>query len=313
MYNPTKPYKNEIIKLTKQTRETPYLSVEDGIVRKKFDFPEYHHIDGIGTKGVYHWEERTFKNAVVDAIAMNLNDLLMVGAKPYGIIDHLFVPEDDEKAILELVGNLSEECRKRDIAITGGETAIHDNMEGLELSVTMLGLVENPKPNKFKEGDILVGVGSNGLHSNGFTKIKEIIGDDYKKYINDLTRPTLIYSDFLLDLVGNFDIRGMQHITGGAYTKFKDLIDDEDILITGNHNLEPQKIFEDLYNRGIPDKEMYKTFNCGVGFAVGIPEYEADEFISKIRPLKAGVIGEIVKGSGKVILESKFTDKKIEY
>ncbi len=313
MYNPTKPYKDEIIKLTKQTGETPYISIEGGIVSKKFNYPEYHHTDGIGTKGVYHWQERTFKNAVVDAMAMNLNDLLMVRAKPYAVIDHLFVPEDDENAILELVGNLSEECGKRDIAITGGETAVHDNMEGLELSATMLGFIKNPKPNKFEVGYVLVGIGSRGLHSNGFTKVRKVLGSDYEKYINDLTKPTAIYSDSLLDVVEDFNIKGMQHITGGAYTKFKDLIGGEDILITGDHKLEPQKIFEDLYERGIPDEEMYKTFNCGIGFAVGISEPEADEFISKIKPLKSDIIGEIVKGSGKIKLESKFTDKKIEY
>ncbi len=313
MYNPTKPYKNKTIELIQQTGETPYVSVDKGIVRKKFDYPEYHHTDGIGTKGIYHWQERSFKNAVIDAMAMNLNDLLMVRSKPYAVIDHLFLPEDDENAILELVGNLVGECRKRDIAITGGETAIHDNMEGLELGITMLGFIDNPKPNKFEAGDVLIGIESNGLHSNGFTKVRKVLRDDCKKYLDDLTKPTVIYSDSLFDLVEDFDVHGMQHITGGAYTKFKDLIGDKDILITGDYNLKPQKIFEELSTRGITDEEMYKTFNCGIGFAVGIPEQEADELISYIKPLKSDIIGEIVEGNGKIIIESKFSDKKIEY
>jgi phosphoribosylformylglycinamidine cyclo-ligase len=270
---------------------------------------EFHHTDGIGTKGIYHWGKRSFKNAILDALAMNLNDLAMVGATPYALIDHLFIPEDDDVAILEMIKYLSEECRKRNIAITGGETAIHNNIEGLELSVTMLGFIEKPKKNQFKINDVLIGIESNGIHSNGFTKVREIFGNELRE---DFIRPTNIYLDAILKLNKKFDIHGTQHITGGAFTKFKDLLESADILISKNHELEPQEIFKELYQRGISDDEMYKTFNCGIGFVLSVSEQDADEIISEIKNFKADVIGKVISGSGKIKIQSKFSDKEIE-
>jgi phosphoribosylformylglycinamidine cyclo-ligase len=310
MYDTTKPYKKIISELIKKTWETPYVSVKEGVVYKKFSFPEYHHSDGIGTKGVYHWQERSFENAVIDAMAMNLNDLALMRAKPYAVIDHLLLPEDDKEAIVDLISSLSSECLKRNIAITGGETAIHNNMEGLEISMTMLGFIENPKPNKFKKGDYLIGIESSGLHSNGFTKVGEIFKGEFRE---DFIRPTYIYLDEILELNKNYDIHGMMHITGGAYTKLIDLLDGNDALITNEHVLEPQKIFLELYNKGVSDFEMYKTFNCGVGFILGVSKIDADDVIVGIKNVRAEQIGEIFRGNNKVKIESKFSDKSVVY
>jgi len=199
MYDSTKPYKDRIIESIKETWNTPYVNVKDGKVYKKTFYPEYHHTDGIGTKGVYHWQQRTFENAVLDALAMNLNDLAMERSWPYAIVDHLFVPEDDHEAILDIIDYLSGECLKRDIAITGGETAIHNNMEGMELSINMLGLTENKKINQLEAGDYLIGFESSGLHSNGFTVVREL----FNEYRKDFTKPTNIYIDEILRLNKN--------------------------------------------------------------------------------------------------------------
>lgn len=308
MYDSTKPYKRRILKLIKQTWETPYVSVKNQIVKKKFSSPEYHHSDGIGTKGIYHWRKGTFKNVVLDALAMNLNDLAVMGAKPYAIINHLFFPKDDKKAILEIINHLLEECRKIKIAITGGETAIHDNMEGVELSITMLGFVEKIRENKFKVGNILIGIESNGLHSNGFTKVREIFG---KKFRAEFVAPTFIYFDTLLNLNKKFNISGMVHITGGAFTKLKDLLNNADAKIRRSHKLKPQPIFKELYKKGVSDKEMYKIFNCGIGFILSVEPKDAHKILSEIKNFKADIIGEIIPGTGKVIIESSFSNKKI--
>ncbi len=308
MYDPTKPYKKQILELIKQTWETPYVSVKDGIVEKKFSYPECHHIDGIGTKGIFHWEKRSFRNAVIDSLAMNLNDLALMRATPYALIDHLFLPEDDKDAILEIVEALSGECKKRNIAVTGGETAIHNNMEGLELSINLLGFIKKPKPNLFRKDDVLIGIESNGLHSNGFTRVREIF--DYKL---DFILPTNIYLDTLLKLEEEFDVHGMMHITGGAFTKLRDLLYDVDAIITNDHKLEPKEIFWELYEKGIPDDEMYKTFNCGVGFVLGVSKEDSSRCLDKIKDFKAGVIGEVVPGNGKIKIQSKFSNKEVVY
>ena len=308
MYNPTKPYKKEILKLIRKTWETPYVSVKNQLVKKKFSFPEYCHVDGIGTKGIYHWQKRTFKNAVLDALAMNLNDLLMMNAKSYAILNHLFLPKDDKAAILKIISHHSKECKKRKIAILGGETAIHNDMEGMELSITMLGFVEKPKTNKFKIGDVLIGIESSGLHSNGFTKVREVFGKNLRK---EFIAPTFIYFDEIFPLIRKFNIHGIAHITGGAYTKLKDLLNGTDVKIKSNHKLKPQPIFYEIRKRGVSEVQMYKIFNCGIGLILSASPKEADKILSAIKNFKADIIGEIIPGTGKVIVESAFSNKKI--
>lgn len=312
MYDPTKPYKDQIVQKIQKTWDTPYVTVENGKVFKKnfHQFhPEYHHTDGIGTKGVYHWNQRTFKEAVLDGMAMNLNDLAMERSRPYAVVDHLFVPEDDHKAILETLDYLSKECLSRDIAITGGETAIHNNMEGMELSINMLGFVQDLKQNQLQPGDVLIGLESNGLHSNGFTRVRDLFND----YREEFTRPTNIYLEEVLGLNKKYQIHGMMHITGGAFTKLKDILGKADAKITSEHDLEPQPIFWDIYDKRVPDQEMYKTFNTGVGFVLGVPELQSEDFLKDIKDFKSDRIGEVVPGKGKVKIDSKFSPKELEY
>ncbi len=308
MYNPTKPYKKEILRLIQKTWETPYISAKNQIIKKKFSFPEYCHSDGIGTKGIYHWRKRDFKNAVLDALAMNLNDILLMNAKPYGILNHLFLPKDDKKAILEIIKHLSEECKKRKIAILGGETAIHSDMEGMELSITMLSFIEKLKENKFRIGDTLIGIASNGLHSNGFTKVREIFGNKIKP---EFVAPTFIYFDKIFPLIEKFNVHGISHITGGAFTKLKDLLKNANAIINRNHKLKPQPIFKELYKKGVSDEEMYKTFNCGIGFILSVEPKDANKIISEIKDFKSDVIGEVIPGTGKVKIASVFSNKKV--
>lgn len=319
MYNPTKPYKKPILSLIKQTWNTPYVLIQNGIVKKKFNHFEYYHVDGVGTKGIYHWEARTFKNAVLDALAMNLNDLAVVRAVPYALTNHLMLPKNDQAATVQIIKELVGECKKRKIAVTGGETAIHNNMKGLEISITMLGFVKNPKPNQFQSGDVLVGIASNGLHSNGFTKVREVFGN---KKSADLVRPTTIYLDCILGLMVKYDIHGMQHITGGAFTKLKDLLGGKDIIIHRNHKLKPQKIFRELYDKGITDHEMYQTFNCGIGFILSVSPKDADKILLQInkfafknvnKVFKSDIIGEVTAGHGKVRIQSMFSNRTVNF
>jgi len=311
MYNPTKPYKENILNLIKQTWKTPYLSIKEdvySIIRKKFSYPEIDHTDGIGTKGIYHWQKKTFKNAVLDALSMNLNDLALVRARPYKLQNHILLPRDDKKAILEIISTLVKECKKRNIAITGGETSIHDNIKGLDISMTVSGFIKNYKPIRFKVGDILIGIKSNGLHSNGFTKVRKVFGKEFRP---EFVKATAIYLDEILALDEKFEINGMADITGGAYTKLKDLLDDNsDVIIKRDHRLKAQLIFKDLYKKNIPDEEMYKTFNCGIGFILSVSQKEADKIVSKTN---GDIVGEVVAGTGRIKIESMFSDKKIEF
>jgi len=311
MYNSVKPYNKKIIELIQKTQNTPYLIMERGLIWKKFVYPEFHHVDGIGRKGEYHWQKKSFKNAVLDALAMNLNDLLCARAIPYALTDHIFLPRDDEAVILDIVGNLAEECQKRNIAITGGETAIHNNIKGLEISIAMHGFIKDVMQNKFLCGDVLIGIASSGLHSNGFTKIRELFKKEFRP---EFLEPTFIYGDNIFPLLEQYDIHGMAHITGGAFTKLKDLLGSNLDAILEEHILNPQPIFYEVYERGVPDEKMYKIFNCGTGFIIGVAERQAEELLGKIRQrFRADRVGVVEKGNGKVKIPSAFSLKTVEF
>lgn len=293
-----------------QTWDTPYLKVTPGLyttIEKKFKGLEVQHTDGIGTKGIFHWQRRTFKNAVLDALAMNLNDLAMVGATPYAIQNHIVLPKDDHKAILEIVRALAHECRKRKIAMTGGETSIHNDSRGMDISITVSGFLKKQrKKNECEKGDVLIGLRSTGLHSNGITKARAVFKDVYRK---EFTTPTRIYADKLLPLLSKSRIHGMMHITGGAFAKLKDILGANDAMIKHPKKLWPQKIFFDLYRKGVPSGEMYRTFNCGIGFVLSVAQKDAKAVLKRIRG--SAVIGEVVEGSGKVNIHPAFNNKHV--
>ena len=304
MYDPTKPYKHEILRLIESTWKTPYVKVERGlypVMTRKFSLPEIQHTDGIGTKGVYHWERRTFKNAVLDALAMNLNDLAMVGATPYAIQNHIVLPADDHDAILTIVKTLASECKKRKIAMTGGETSIHADTNAMDISITVSSFIKQKRKNECKVGDVLIGLKSNGLHSNGITKVRELFG---KKYRREFTEPTRIYLEEILAVLRTHQVNGMMHITGGAFTKLKDILGTTDAIISQPKTLEPQQIFKDLYAKGVSNKSMYSTFNCGVGFVLSVPKNEVPKILKKLK--NAWIIGKVVKGNGAVRITSAF-------
>lgn len=310
MYNPTKPYKHQILKLIESTWDSPYVDVTRGlypIIKRKMSFLEIQHTDGIGTKGYYHWDKRTFKNAVLDALAMNLNDLAMVGATPYTLQNHIVLPKDDHVAILEIVSALARECRARKIAMTGGETSIHSGTSGMDISITVSGFLKNVRENKCKVGDVLVGIKSSGLHSNGITKVREIFGKQYKK---EFTEPTRMYSDEILKLLETHTVHGMMHITGGAFTKLKDILGDADAGIYQPKKLQPHDIFFEMYKKGVPDKTMYTTFNCGIGFVLSVPKNQAEQIARSLK--HAAIVGGVVKGDGCVHVTSAFSGKIVE-
>src|SRR6185437_2915656 len=172
MYDTKKPYKGTLRELIRQTWHSPYVDIihDDYYVqyRDKHNGIRVDHTDGLGTKGVFHWQRRTFKEAAQDALAMNVNDLVTVGATAYRAHIHLMLPEDDHDAIVEITGHLADICKAQKIAITGGETAIHSNLTGMEIGLHVTGVVTEKwhHPLLAQHGDRLVCLPSNGVHSN---------------------------------------------------------------------------------------------------------------------------------------------------
>lgn len=311
MYNPIKPYKHQILKLIESTWDTPYVRVRRGvypIIERKFSYPEVDHTDGIGTKGFYHWRASSFRSAVVDALAMNLNDLALVRATPYKLSNHITVPKEDER-VFKIVQAMVVECRKRNIAMVGGENSFHNNMDGLDISMTVTGYIKDIVPNMCRKGDILIGLKSRGIHSNGITKVRKIFGNAMRK---EFTTPTAIYLEEVLSVTDKFTVHGMMHITGGAFTKLKDIVKNADIEIDHTKVLPPQKIFYEMYKKGLPNKTMYSTFNCGIGFVLSVPPEESAHVLRALKS-QAAVIGRIIGGTGEMHIKSAFDGRVVKF
>ena len=307
MYNPIKPFKHKILREIEKTWQVPGMRVARGLyplILKEPSGTKVDHTDGLGTKGFYHWQAGTFRSAVLDALAMNLNDLAMVRARAYKLQNHITVPVEDVR-VFKILQALVDECRKWKIAITGGENSFHHNLDGLDLSISMTGIVESNKKNRIKSGDVLIALRSSGLHSNGFTKVRQVLGDRVRK---EFVIPTAIYSSAILGVCKRYQVNGMMHITGGAFAKLHDIASgcDLDIDLT---RYKTHQIFNDLFAKIRDDRVMYTTFNCGVGFIMTCPASEADRVIKFLRKsdVRGSIIGESCKGSGLVSVRSAFT------
>jgi phosphoribosylformylglycinamidine cyclo-ligase len=308
MYDPTKPNTSIVIEQMKRTWDARWCKVTDGpypIIHRIFPSQmEVDHTDGIGTKGILHWHHRTFKNAVLDALAMNINDLSMCRATPFKLQNHIVLPIDDKEAITEITTALADECVERGIAITGGETSVNDTHNGMEISITLSGWVDKVYPNRFSVGQKLIGLKSSGLHSNGFTALRHLMPTKAEMQMDWLT-PTTIYKlpDSPLAIIG------IQHITGGSFSKLKSKLDyDADIYINKNHKLKPHKVFYDLYQHYLHDEPMYRTFNCGIGMILGVDPRCVDWILKE---LDGVIIGEVTKGNGKIFVESMFSNSVV--
>ena len=153
---------------------------------------------------------------------------------------------------------------------------------------------------------MLIGLRSAGLHSNGITKARMVFKDLYRK---EFTTPTRIYADKLLPLLTKYRVHGMMHITGGAFTKLKDILGANDAVIKHPKKLWPQKVFFDISKRGVPNKEMYTTFNCGIGFVLSVAPKDAKSLLKRIPGSAA--IGEVTKGEGKIVIYPAFSKKPL--
>jgi phosphoribosylformylglycinamidine cyclo-ligase len=313
-YDTTKPYKKQILEAIQSTWETPYAKafMPPGspypIITTNYYYKEQvDHTDGIGTKGALHYLHRTFASAVQDALAMNLNDLLVVRARPYKLQNHLIIEKDDHPAILEIVNCLAKECKARNIILSGGETSIQENMRGMDLSLTVSGFVPNAAPqNEFQIGDALIGISSSGAHSNGFTYLRKLFGEMWPK----LTEPTKVYWDIVYPLFAthNENIHGLAHIAGGGFTRLLDHLNGSSIFLYRNAWPDCNPIFSDYFKYKQDDEFMYKTFNCGVGMVLSVSQDKAEE-IAKL--VNGEIIGVVSGGENRLHIESIFSNKTI--
>ena len=274
--------------------------------------------DGVGTKIEIANELNKFNTIGIDLVAMCVNDLIVQGAKPYLFLDYISINKINLKKLKNILKGIMKGCQLARCKLVGGETA---EMPGtyeigkFDLAGFAVGLVEQRKilKNKIKNNDLILAVPSNGLHSNGYSLIRQIVK---KKKINikknnflkkELIRPTKIYVKELLKLIDKNILNGCANITGGG------LKDNVKRIIPNNlcadiqlNKIKTLKIFKWLKKNGIKEDEMLKTFNCSIGFCIIInPKNikKVKKYFSKT--FQPYVIGKIIKNSKRVKFSGK--------
>jgi phosphoribosylformylglycinamidine cyclo-ligase len=180
------------------------------------------HTDGIGTKVLVSQVIEKYDTVGIDAVAMAVNDIICVGAEPIALVDYLAIQETNDKIIEEIMKGLVEGAKQANTVLIGGETAIMPDVitgvdnKGFDLAVTALGIVDKNKivtGEKMKPGDIVIGLPSSGIHSNGLSLARKVLP---KEYYKELLTPTKIYVKPILELIECCDVHGLANITGGA-------------------------------------------------------------------------------------------------
>ena len=277
--------------------------------------------DGVGTKThVYEMtcsgdKEFNIRGAGIDLVAMCVNDVITCGAKPLYFLDYICTSdlERNKKLLKQLVYGIADGCKQSGCSLLGGETAEHPRRLAsrpiiIDLSGFCTGVVEECEiidGELIRESDVVIGIESSGLHSNGYSLIRDMLfrhkislGDSYiGEGTPELVIPTTIYASVVSDLVEEFPILGMAHITGGGIPGNLPRCIPEGLKVDVDYNAWPMpKLFSKIMLAGeIPEEEMKKTFNMGIGYCVVVPANVAEDVRSKIQEhdMKSWIIGEV--------------------
>lgn len=276
--------------------------------------------DGVGTKLKVAILANKHNTVGIDAVAMNVNDILCSGAEPLFFLDYIAYSRLEPAVLLDIVKGLNQGCIQAGCSLIGGETAQMPRMYKsgeYDLAGFCVGVVERDKiidGSKIEAGDIIIGLESNGLHSNGFSLVRKVFSqNELKRLSPELLKPTRIYVKSILSLLRapitehRTPIRGIAHITGGAfYDKIARILPrNVDARINKNSWSVP-KIFRLIQDKGgIKDREMYHTFNMGIGMVLIVNSDSAKTIIHNLNRmnLKSWVIGEVIKGRREVVVE----------
>ena len=275
--------------------------------------------DGVGTKVEIANMLNKYDTIGIDLVAMSVNDLIVQGAKPLLFLDYISINKIDLKKLKSILKGIVKGCNISGCELVGGETA---EMPGtyekgkFDIAGFAVGLVDKKKileKKNIKNNDLVLAIPSSGVHSNGYSLVRFILKKNKINLKNDLflkkelLKPTKIYVKEVLNLVDNNLLNGCSNITGGGLAdNIKRVIPDGLVADIDLNKVKTKKIFKWLKKNKIEDKEMLKTFNCGVGFCLIIKPKnikKVTRFFTK--EFKPYVIGKITKGKNKVKLNGK--------
>ena len=265
--------------------------------------------DGVGTKLKIAELAHKFDTIGIDAVAMNVNDILCTGAQPLFFLDYIAFSKVKEDVLVDVVKGINQGCIESGCSLIGGETA---QMPGMyrqgeyDIAGFCVGVVERDNiidGSNIKPGDIVIGLESSGIHYNGYSLVRRVFSiNEQKRMSKELLIPTRIYVKPVLSLLPDKSIKGIAHITGGAfYDKIARILPGNcDVRINKNSWTIP-KVFKLIQNKGnIDNAEMYHTLNMGIGMVLIVEPVSVEKIISRLQDfkLKSYKIGEVVKGKG---------------
>lgn len=278
--------------------------------------------DGVGTKLKYAFVLDKHDSIGIDCVAMCVNDIICQGARPLMFLDYIALPYLDPVKVSQIVKGVANGCKQAGCALVGGETAempgfYHDgeyDIAGFSVGIAKKNKVITGKT--IKAGDALIGLASSGIHSNGYSLVRKLfpaVKEELDKYDDRLgctygemlLTPTRIYVKSILDLINNFEIKGIAHITGGGFIENIPRIFSTGLtaeIDTKSYKL--PEIFKMLQDRAdISDRKMYNTFNMGIGMVLAVSQDIAASVVSEAEKLgeKAYIIGKVIEGDELVI------------
>ncbi|MFA5839058.1 MAG: phosphoribosylformylglycinamidine cyclo-ligase [Candidatus Margulisiibacteriota bacterium] len=280
--------------------------------------------DGVGTKLKIAFLLNRHDTIGIDLVAMNVNDVVVSGAKPMFFLDYVGCHKVHPPTIEKIIRGVVAGCKMADCELLGGETAELSDMykpDEYDLAGFVCGVIDKKKVingSKVKVGDKIIGIASSGLHSNGYTLARKVLLDhakmDLKAYNEDLDKslgeelltPTKIYVKLMLDLVKKFEIKGMAHITGGGLLENVARVlppKTQAVIDLGSWTVLP--IFKLIQKLGkVEQKEMYQTFNMGIGMVMVVSAKNVEKVMKYLakQKEKAFIIGAIDKGKQEVII-----------
>ncbi len=280
--------------------------------------------DGVGTKLKLAFALDKHDTIGIDAVAMCVNDVLAQGAEPLFFLDYVAVGCNEPQKIEAIVAGVAEGCRQSGCALIGGETAEMPGMYSdgeYDIAGFTVGAVERAKlidGSKVKVGDVLVGIASSGVHSNGFSLVRKILADntlDLNAHYEELTdgrtlgetllAPTRIYVRQVLAVLDEIDVHGISHITGGGFDENipRILHEGQGIEVTeGSWEILPVFRLLEKYGK-VPHREMFNIFNMGIGMVLAVDAKDAERVIEILAEKgdKASVIGRVTDTEGVVI------------
>ena len=275
--------------------------------------------DGVGTKVEIANTLNKFDTIGIDLVAMSVNDLIVQGAKPLLFLDYISINKIDLKKLKSILKGIVKGCKISNCELVGGETA---EMPGtyakgkFDIAGFAVGIVDGNKildKKNIKKNDLILAVPSNGIHSNGYSLVRYVLKKNNINFKNnkflkkELIKPTKIYVNEILNLIKSKLLNSCANITGGGLEdNIKRVIPDGFSADIDLNKVKTKKIFKWLKQNNINDKEMLKTFNCGVGFCLIIKPQnlkKINKFFSK--EFKPYVIGKITSGKNKVKLNGK--------